>query len=265
MDISHAVILALLQGLTEFLPVSSSAHLVLVPVFAGWEDQGLVFDIAVHVGTLMAVIAYYRHTLATMLSDWLGWLRGAPATADSVLVWFVIIGTLPVGVCGILMSDGTEQFLRSPRVIAAATVVFALLLWWADSMARRSSTPNGLSWKVVVMISVCQAFALIPGTSRSGITITAGLMLGLGRELAARFSFLLSIPVIALAGIAKIHQVSQGGDEIALDFLLIGVVVSGVTAYLTIGWFIGLLERVGLFPFVVYRLLLGAVLFWVFV
>jgi undecaprenyl-diphosphatase len=212
----------------------------------------------------MAVIVYYRNNLATMLSDWLGWLRGAPATADSMLVWFVIIGTLPVGVCGILMSDGTEQFLRSPRVIAAATMAFALLLWWADSMARRISTPNGLTWKVVMMISTSQVLALIPGTSRSGITITAGLMLGLRRELAARFSFLLSIPVIALAGIAKIYQVSQGGNEIALDFLLIGVVVSGATAYLTIGWFMRLLERVGLFPFVVYRLLLGVVLFWVF-
>jgi undecaprenyl-diphosphatase len=213
----------------------------------------------------MAVITYYRRTLVAMLSGWLGWLRGGPATADSMLVWFVIIGTLPVGVCGILMSGGTEQILRSPKVIAAATVVFALLLWWADSMAQRSSTPNGLTWKAVVIISVCQVLALIPGTSRSGITITAGLMLGLGRELATRFSFLLSIPVIALAGSAMIYQVSEGGKEIIPNFFLIGVVVSGVTAYLTIGWFIGLLERVGLFPFVVYRLLLGAVLFWVFV
>ncbi len=265
MDYNQAVILALLQGLTEFLPISSSAHLILVPVILGWQDQGLAFDVAVHVGTLAAVVLYYRLELVAMIRDCLKVLKGASITAEARLAWYVLIGTIPVGLFGLFMPHSTELMLRSPLVIAATTIGFAILLWFAEKNAKQSKSGENLSWKLAVLIGAFQALALIPGTSRSGITITAGLLLGFKREFSARFSFLLSIPVIFLAGTLKGVELLQSTSDVDWRILIVGVLVSAMTAYLAIGLFLKLLERIGMLPFVVYRFLLGAVLIWVFV
>ena len=262
MDIIQAIALALLQGLTEFLPVSSSAHLILLPVLLGWEDQGLAFDVAVHVGTLTAVVAYYRKDLIQIISAWSGTLIGKEASDDSKLAWYVILGTIPVGLVGITLPDVIENVLRSPLVIAGATIIFAFLLWYAEKRAKEIRTSVTLTDAIV--IGLFQAIALIPGTSRSGITITAGLLTGLKREYAARFSFLLSIPTIALAGMVKGIGLFQTAEPVLWDLILVGATLSAVVAYLSISWFLKLLEKVGMMPFVYYRLALGIFLFVVF-
>ncbi|GAB4356982.1 MAG: undecaprenyl-diphosphate phosphatase [Methylohalobius crimeensis] len=273
MACEHAFWLALIQGLTEFLPISSSAHLILVPVFLDWADQGLAFDVAVHVGTLLAVVSYFRHDLGRILKDWFKSLFFASDTLEAaeqrmnpnaVLGWGVLIGTVPVGVAGLLAKDWVETFLRSPLVIATATVVFGLLLWLAQALAPERRGLGRLTWRDAVVIGLFQAVALIPGTSRSGITLTGGLLLGLDRVAAARFSFLLSIPVIFLAGGLKTLDLIQGAEAVDWYVLGLGVAVSGLSAYGCIGWFLGLLERVGMLPFVLYRLVLGGVLFYFF-
>jgi undecaprenyl-diphosphatase len=265
MDNLQAVILALLQGLTEFLPISSSAHLILMPTLFGWEDQGLAFDVAVHVGTLLAVVAYFRHDLVRLLGAWLQSLAGRGMNTEARLAWLVLLGTVPVVLAGLLLHDLIETALRSPLVIAVTTIVFALLLGWADRFSRHQRDEYSLGLKDVLMIGLAQALALIPGTSRSGITMTAGLALGLTRSAAARFSFLLSIPVIALAGGYEARKLLQLTEPVAWDALLLGTAVAGISAFLCIHFFLRLIERIGMLPFVIYRLLLGAVLFWMFV
>ena len=262
MDIFQAIALAVLQGLTEFLPISSSAHLILLPVISGWEDQGLAFDVAVHVGTLTAVVAFYRKDLIQIMTAWFASLIGKGVTDDSKLAWYVVLGTLPVGLVGISLSDTVKDALRSPLVIAAATIVFGLLLWVAEKQAKEQRSTITLLDAVIV--GLCQAIALIPGTSRSGITITAGLMTGLRREHAARFSFLLSIPVIALAGMLHIIELYKSSEPVMWAMIAVGSAVSAVVAYLTIGWFLKLLDKVGMMPFVFYRLILGVVLIAIF-
>lgn len=262
MDIFQAIVLAVLQGLTEFLPISSSAHLILLPVLVGWEDQGLAFDVAVHVGTLTAVLLYYRKDLVIIVSAWFASLAGKGLNDDARLAWYVGLGTIPVGLVGISLSDEMLEVLRSPLVIAAATIVFALLLWWAEKRAKEQR--DSIILLDAVVVGLFQAVALIPGASRSGITITAGLLLGLKREFAAKFSFLLSIPVIALAGSLKALELYQSAALVNWAFMSIGAVVSAIVAYLSIAWFLKLLNYTGMLPFVWYRLLLGLVLIGVF-
>ncbi len=264
MDIFQIVILALVQGLTEFLPISSSAHLILVPVLTNWPDQGLAFDVAVHAGTLIAVVLYFRRELARMFVEWLASFRGG-LTPDARLAWAVLIGTVPVGIAGLVFNDFVEAQLRSPMVIAVATILFGLLLWYADRVGARGRDEYALSLRDVVLIGLAQALALIPGTSRSGITITAGLLLGMQRKAAARFSFLLSIPVIFLAGIFKTAEYLGAASVEDAQPLLIGAVISALSAYACIHYFLKLLERIGMLPFVAYRLVLGAVLVVLFI
>lgn len=264
MDIIQIIALALLQGLTEFLPISSSAHLILLPIIAGWEDQGLAFDVAVHVGTLAAVIFYFRKTIRELIHDWFRSVQQRQTVGESKLAWAVIIGTIPVGLAGLLLGDLIEIFLRSPLVIAATTILFGLLLGWADWKGKRERSEHEMRWKDILIIGLMQALALIPGTSRSGVTMTAALMLGLTREAAARFSFLLSIPVIFLAGsleTLKLIEADQATDWYALTA---GALFSALSAYLCIFLFLKLLERIGMWPFVIYRLLLGAILLFIF-
>ncbi|MEY8241475.1 MAG: undecaprenyl-diphosphate phosphatase, partial [Cycloclasticus sp.] len=200
MDFVQIIALGLLQGLTEFLPVSSSAHLILLPLLLGWEDQGLAFDVAVHVGTLLAVVTYFRHDLSRLIVGWLASLLRRQHTQDSRLAWLIIIGTIPVGLVGLLLGDWIELYLRSPLVIALATIIFGLLLWWADAKGVQLRDQQQLTAKDALIIGLYQVLALVPGTSRSGITMTGALLLGLTRDAAARFSFLLSVPLIFLAG-----------------------------------------------------------------
>ncbi|MDH3342171.1 MAG: undecaprenyl-diphosphate phosphatase [Gammaproteobacteria bacterium] len=264
MDIIQVIVLALVQGLTEFLPISSSAHLILVPVITDWPDQGLAFDVAVHIGTLSAVVFYFRKELVTMFVEWLGSLRGKH-TPDSRLAWAVLLGTIPVGLAGLIFKDVISEHLRTPLVIAMTTIFFGILLWLADRNKNLTRDEHSLQWKDVLIIGVAQAMALIPGTSRSGITITAALMLGLTRQSAARFSFLLSIPVIVLAGGLETLEYVQVASITDINFLMIGAMISAVSAYACIHFFLKLLERISMLPFVIYRMILGVVLLFMFV
>ncbi len=264
MDILQAVVLALVQGLTEFLPVSSSAHLILVPILTGWQDQGLAFDVAMHFGTLSAVVVYFRHELATMWQAWLNSLRTRILDDDARLAWFVLLGTIPLAIAGLLFHTAVETYLRSPLVIAVATIAFGLLLWWADATAKQLRCEYRMRVRDVVVIACSQVLALIPGTSRSGMTMTAGLAMGLDRKAAARFSFLLSIPSILMAASYESLKLFGASVQVDLTALGVGVLVSAVSAYLCIHFFLVLLDRVGMKPFVIYRLLLGAILLAVF-
>lgn len=264
MDNLHAIWLALLQGLTEFLPISSSAHLILMPRLLGWADQGLAFDVAVHVGTLVAVLTYFRADVLRLFTAWLRSCATRRVDSDARLAWFVLLGTVPVVVFGLLLHDFIETVLRSPLVIAVATIGFGVLLWVADYYGRQLRNEMSLRLTDIIFIGLAQALALIPGTSRSGITMTAGLALGLSRTAAARFSFLLSIPVIAMAGVYETGKLVQQSAPVDWGAISLGAVVSAVSAWLCIHFFLQLIERIGMWPFVAYRLLLGAVLLWMF-
>lgn len=204
MDLLHAVILAVVQGFTEFLPISSSGHLVLLPGFLDWEDQGLAFDVAVHLGTLAAVVWYFRHELVAMTRAWLTSVRGGDGGQDARLAWAIIWGTVPVVLAGAFLAGPAIDSLRAPLLVAATTGGFGLLLWLADRRGAKTRDEYSLQWSDVMLIGLVQALALIPGTSRSGITMTAGLLLGLSREAAARFSFLLAVPVILAAAVYEL-------------------------------------------------------------
>ncbi len=264
MDFIQIFILAIVQGLTEFLPVSSSAHLILVPILSGWEDQGLAFDVAVHVGTLSAVVLYFRSELIKMTRAWFASVTGGGMSPDAKLAWAVLFGTIPVGLAGLLFKDFIAENLRTAYVLASATLVFALFLWWADKTGRRQRDEYSINWKDVLFIGVAQALALIPGTSRSGATMTAALMMGLTRQAAARFSFLLSIPVIVLAGGLEAKEYLAHASLDDMQPLMLGALLSGVSAYFCIHYFLKLLERIGMLPFVIYRLVLAAFLFVMF-
>lgn len=265
MDLIQILILALLQGLTEFLPISSSAHLILFPKLVGWADQGLAFDVAVHVGTLGAVVFYMRHEIKPIIYDWFRSIGSRRQVGESPLAWGIIIGTLPAGLAGLLMKDTVENLLRSPLVIAGATLVFGILLWIADRRAKCNRDEHVLSWLDCLLIGIAQAIALIPGTSRSGITIMAGLMLGLNRQAAARFSFLLSIPLILAAGLLKTKDLIDQSGSVDWTALCLGALLSGISAYLCIHFFLKLLQRITMTPFVIYRILLSGLLFFIYV
>jgi undecaprenyl-diphosphatase len=262
-DILQIIVLALVQGLTEFLPISSSAHLILVPLVTDWPDQGLAFDVAVHVGTLTAVVVYFRKEIKAMFIAWLVSLQGRH-TEDSKLAWAVLIGTIPVGLAGLLFKDYISDELRTPLVIATTTIIFGLLLGYAGWTGKGRRDEHSLSWKDIIIIGCAQAVALIPGTSRSGITITAGLMLGLTASAAARFSFLLSIPVIVLAGGVETLDYLKVANTGDMNNLVYGALISAFSAYLCIHFFLMLLEKIGMTPFVIYRLLLGVVLLFLY-
>ena len=257
----EAAILALIQGLTEFLPISSSAHLILPSQLLGWEDQGLAFDVAVHVGTLAAILLYFRREVSAMTIAWCRHAVGGPRSEDATLAWFIIFATVPAGLAGVLLGDWIEANLRSTLVIATTTVVFALLLWYADKRQHANKALVDMTIQAALVIGLAQALALIPGTSRSGITMTAALLLGFSRDGSARFSFLLSIPLIAAAGLLKGVELAEVGSSQGIELILLGTVISFVSALLCIHWFLKLLQRIGFMPFIIYRLALGALLF----
>ncbi|MCA1791072.1 MAG: undecaprenyl-diphosphate phosphatase [Thioalkalivibrio sp.] len=265
MDWLQVWVLALVQGLTEFLPISSAAHLILVPVLTAWEDQGLAFDVAIHVGTLAAIVAYFRRELIVVTRAWFRQVGGRGATPESMLAWAVLFGTLPAALAGLAFAGVIENSLRSPLVIATTTIGFALLLWLADWRGRGTRDEFSIRWRDIAIVGGAQALALIPGTSRSGITMTAALLLGFSRKAAARYSFLLAIPIIALAGAYETLKLVQSPpDQVHWAQLFTGAVIAGLAAWLCVHWFLKLIERIGMLPFIVYRLILGAFLLWVF-
>jgi len=263
LDFIHLIILGLIQGITEFLPVSSSAHLILLPVLTGWEDQGIAHDIAVHAGSLGAVLLYFRKDVAELFKGWLATL-GWHSNEKNFLLWYLMLATIPVGLTGLLLHDFVATSLRSPQVIATASIVFGLVLWWADKFGKQTRTYVDVSWRDALIVGLAQAIAIIPGTSRSGITITAGLMLGMTRQAASRFSFLLAIPVIVLATGYETYKLSSSALQIDWMSLLIVMFVAFASALLSIHYFLKLLDRTGLLPYVVYRVGLGLVLFAVY-
>lgn len=260
MTLFEIIILAIIQGLTEFLPISSSAHLILPSEVLGWNNQGMAYDVAVHVGSLLAVMIYFRQDIIRLMLAWFSQGFKSKQSSDSKLAWWVILGTIPAVMFGFAFKDVIEVYGRSALVIATTTIVFGLLLWYADKKATQAKNITQITWKNVLIIGLAQAVAIIPGTSRSGITMTAGLMLGLDRESAARFSFLLSIPVILGAGALKTVDLLQTPDAVDWNALIFGALFSFVSAYACIYLFLAWISRIGMLPFVIYRLILGAAL-----
>jgi undecaprenyl-diphosphatase len=258
MDLFQAFILAVIQGLTEFLPISSSAHLILPVEVFGWPDQGLAFDVAVHVGTLMAVVIYFREEVSRLASAWFGWFSGT-RNQDSQLAWMLAFATIPAAIAGLLFNDIIEVYLRSGWVIAVTTILFGALLWYADVSGKRLKEREEIRFRHMLWIGCAQALALIPGTSRSGITMTAALLLGYSRKAAASISFLLSIPLIAAAGSYKTLELLESPS---VDWIpvLFGLVISFVSALVCIKLFMRWLDQVGMLPFVIYRCALGLLL-----
>jgi len=249
---AQGLTLGLVQGITEFLPVSSSGHLILVPLIFGWRDQGLAVDAALHLGTLGALLAYFRRELV-------GLVTGALSRRVALLV---VVATVPGGIAGLLLGKLVETRLRAPLLIAASTGVWALVMWLADRRARGREAPSGeplerVTWGQAIGVGVAQALALIPGTSRSGITITAGLFGGLDRATAARLAFLLGIPITAAAGLLKAVHLARGGLPPGDGGpVVVAVLASFASGWLAVWFLVGYLRRRSLTPFVVYRLAL---------
>ena len=259
MGILEAIVLGIVQGLTEFIPISSTAHLRIVPAFLGWQDPGAAFTAVTQIGTLIAVFVYFRRDIATLSA---AFLRSVIAmrpyqTQDSRMAWWILLGTIPIGVFGLLFKDMIESDFRSLTVIAWSLIVLALLLLLAERIGKRNRPMDGLRILDTQLIGLAQALALIPGASRSGTTITAGLLLNLQREDAARFSFLPSIPAITLSGL---YQLWQLRDALLGEFgvaLLVSVVVSGVVGYLSIEFLLRYLRSHSTGLFIGYRIVLG--------
>ena len=258
MDIIQTIVLAIIQGLTEFLPISSSAHLILVSQLSDWPDQGTAFDVALHLGTLLAVVYYFRAEISEMLKA--KHFTSIENAINSQLV-IIILSTLPIVLIGGLFNDFVTENLRSSMVIAWASIFFGIILYLADINQQQRNEVINLSLKLGLIIGLFQVLALIPGTSRSGITIAAGLFFGLSRVEASRFSFLLAIPVIFAAGVLQSYELFAN-DQISIDYMsfFLGIAISSFVAFLTIRWFLELVGRIGMLPFVIYRVLLGLII-----
>ncbi len=258
MEYLIAFLLAIVQGVTEFLPVSSSAHLILPSQLLKIPDQGLLFDTAVHGGTLAAVILYYRQDILAIIKSWTSGIREKKLHEQRMLTLWIALGSLPVLASGYFLYGLVSSELRDTAVITATTIIFAPLLWWSSLGAKTKVKPSGL---IILLCGLSQILALVPGVSRSGITLTCALAAGYKPESAARISFLLSIPTIGAAFfyglLVAILEESSEGILLALG----GFFVAGIFAYFTIGIFLRLLNKMGMGPFVIYRMLLGAILF----
>ena len=260
MDTLQLILLSLVQGLTEFLPVSSSAHLVLLSEFLGEEDQGIIFDVGVHFGTLLAALVYFRSDLKKMIIN-LG--SHKLLSEENNLTTNLVIGVIPILLAGFLLRDFVNLHLRNSEVIAYATIILGIFLYIAQ-LRKGKEDLDSVNLKQALIIGLFQCLALIPGTSRSGITITAGLFLGLSATAASRFSFLLAIPTIGAIALAELIRVSfiditDNGTELS-----IALIISFLVAYISIDMFLKLIDRIGFTPFVIYRLLLGGwlLMYW---
>ena len=252
----QAVVLGIVQGVTEFLPISSSGHLILVPHLFGWPDQGQAFDAVIHIGTFLALVVYFRVELLELLTGALSRRVG----------WILLVATVPAGLVGLAFNKAIETNLRSPLLIAATTAFWGVIMWLADRTAQPKRPEPGdplerVGWARGLTVGVSQAIALIPGTSRSGITITAGLFTGLDRATAARFSFLLGIPITAAAGSYKLLQILKTGIPPGeAGPLTAATIVSFLSGWLAVWFLVGFLRRRALTPFVIYRLVLAAII-----
>lgn len=268
MHFVSAAILGIIQGLTEFLPISSSAHLILVPWLIGWKAEGLAFDVALHVGTSVSVLTFF----------WKDWVRLAKETVSGILerrplgnperklAWLLIVATVPAAAAGLLFEDAIRDYVRSPLITVFTLTAFGILLLWADRRSRRNRTMDTFTWSDSIWIGISQAVALIPGVSRSGITMTAALFRDSDRTTAARFSFLLSTPVIVGAGILELYRfakslLNSGGNSVPVEWggIMVGFVFAAVTGFLCIRFFLQYLQSRSFKPFVFYRIVLALI------
>ncbi|MBF0273532.1 MAG: undecaprenyl-diphosphate phosphatase [Magnetococcales bacterium] len=264
MEWLHSIVLGIVQGITEFLPISSSAHLILVPKLLGWPDQGLMFDIAANTGSLIAVMVYFWSDVVSLTLGFFRTLRpgGFTNNPEGHMAWAVGWATIPIGLAGLLFKHHIETLARNPAVIGTTALFFGALLWWADRRGTRSRGLDQLTWGDAVLIGVAQMFALIPGTSRSGVTMTAALFSGFTREASARFAFLMAIPVGVLAAgleFRELFHLAPSPSE--WMFMGLGLVVSGISAFAVIYWLMAWLRHQSLVPFAIYRIILGVVIF----
>ncbi len=256
----HAAVLGTLQGLTEILPISSSAHLILVPWIFKWPESGLTFDVALHLGTLIALCLYFWRDIVELAINFFGGLAGRGLSAPaSRLPFCIIIGTIPAAIAGKTLEGPVEDFFRNnPTLIAILLIAFGLLLAFADTTGAKRWKMDRIDLRAAVIIGLAQCLALIPGVSRSGITITAALLIGFNREASARFSFLLSLPIVAGAAALQLGHLAKHGlpaDEVSP--LFIGIATSAFFGYLSVAFLLRLIQRSSLYPFVWYRLLAG--------
>lgn len=262
MDYIQAVTLGVVQGLTEFLPISSTAHLTLVPWLLKWQDPGLTFDVALHIGTLVAVVFYFRTDLLHMFTAWLrSFAHRDRSDPYQNLSWMVIWGSIPAVIAGLVLDDYVAGVFRSPYVISAMLIVVGVLIFIAERVAKPVRTWQEMTLKDAIFIGFAQACALIPGTSRSGSTIMMGLFLGLQRADAARFSFLLGFPVILGSTIFKLKGINSDPALFAMiPYMLVGVAASALSGYVCIAYLMKFLQTQTMTVFVVYRIALGFVI-----
>ena len=261
MDLTQAFVLALIQGITEFLPISSTAHLILVPLLTGWPDQGLAYDVALNTATWLAVVIYFRRDIADLTKGFFRTIkeRTFRGNHDGELAWMVLVGTIPVAVAGLLAHDLVAHELRNLQVIGWSSIIWGIVLWIADRRPGKTEIKD-IGWKAAIAIGLAQAIALVPGTSRSGITMAAALLMGLSRTASARFSFLLAIAVGALAGGKEGLDMVKAGMDTPWAAVLVGAFVAFVSAYIVIHYFLKTISRSSMKPYVIYRVLLGLAL-----
>lgn len=260
MDLLQAALLGLIQGATEVLPISSSGHLILVPRLLGWADSGLTFDVALHFGTFLAIFYYFRHDVVTLLQDGLGGIRQAGEGKQLRLPWMIMLASVPAALAGKTLEGPIEELFRSsPLMIALMLILFGLALGLADRYGRKLHDVASLTLGSAMLIGCFQCLALIPGVSRSGITITAALLLGLARSDAARFSFLLSLPIVFGAALLKgIHLVKHGIEPGMALPMLVGMTVSAISGYISVAFLLKFVQTRTLWSFVWYRIVAGA-------
>lgn len=258
----EAVVLGLVQGLTEFLPISSSAHLRVVAELAGWDDPGAAFTAVTQLGTETAVLLYFRRDIAAILSTWARslWRPELRGELEARMGWYVILGTLPIGVLGLLFEDAIDTRFRNLWLIAGTLIGFGLVLGWADARARNARPLERLNLRDGLLYGGAQALALIPGVSRSGGTITAGLLMGYRREAAARYSFLLALPAVFLSGLYKLKDIGGPGNEVDWGPTVLATVIAFGVGLAVIVYFLRYITTHTFRPFVVYRVLLGVLL-----
>lgn len=261
MTIFQAVVLGVIQGLTEPLPVSSSAHLALTPYFLGWQDPGLAFDVALHLGTLLALIWYFRNDWASLLGGaWRIATSGKVRDENDRAVVYLTVATIPGGIAGLLLQDLAESSFRAPIIIAVSLMLLGILLWLIDHRASSSRTMRDITLRDAVIVGCTQAMALVPGVSRSGSTMTAGRFLGLSRPAAARFSFLMSMPIIAAAVVLKVPEALREHGGMSAP-MIAGVLSAALSSWLAIAVLLRYVSRHSFGVFAVYRVLLALVVF----
>jgi undecaprenyl-diphosphatase len=262
-SVLEAIVLGIVQGLTEFLPISSTGHLRIVPAFLGWEDPGAAFTAVTQLGTMAAVLLYFREDLMRISVAWWRSLSDRPLRRelDARLGWYIVLGTIPIGIFGVLFKDQIETGARDLYLIGVALIVLGLVLLLAEKVGTRERSIEQIRTKDGFAIGLAQALALIPGVSRSGATITAGLFMGLDRPAAARFSFLLSVPAVVLSGLLELGTIlsDEEGDHAGLIALVVATLMAFVSGYAAIAWLLRFLSTHSTVIFVVYRVVLGVV------